>query len=55
MFSGGIEKVGGMKWVNWLISKARHCVKSVRIWSFSDLYFPAFGLSTERYGVSVCI
>ena len=25
-----------------------HCVKSVRIWSFSGLYFPAFGLNTER-------
>ena len=29
----------------------RHCVKSVRIWSFSGPYFPAFGLNTERYGV----
>ena len=27
-----------------------HCVKSVRIWSFSGLYFAAFGLNTERYG-----
>ena len=26
-----------------------HCVKSLRIWSFSGPYFPAFGLSTE-YG-----
>ena len=24
-----------------------HCVKSVRIWRFSGLYFPAFGLITE--------
>ena len=23
-----------------------HCVKSVRIWSYSGLYFPAFGLNT---------
>ena len=30
---------------NWLI----HCVKSVRIRSFSDRYFPAFRLNTERY------
>ena len=30
----------------------KHCVKSVRIWSFSGPYFPAFGLNTERYGVS---
>ena len=29
-----------------------HCVKSVRIQSCSDLHFPAFGLNTERYGVS---
>ena len=28
------------------------CIKSVRIWSYSDPYFPAFGLNTERYGVS---
>ena len=25
-----------------------HCVKSVHIQSFSGLYFPAFGLNTER-------
>ena len=29
-----------------------HCVKSVRIRSYSGLRFPAFGLNTERYGVS---
>ena len=29
-----------------------HCVKSVRIWTFSGPYFPAFGLNTERYEVS---
>ena len=28
-----------------------HCVKSVHIWSFSDPYFPAFELNTERYSV----
>ena len=28
-----------------------HCVKSVRIRSYSGPYFPAFGLNTERYGV----
>ena len=32
-----------------------HCVKSVRTWSFSGPYFPAFELNTERYGVSPCI
>ena len=29
-----------------------HCVKSVRIRSYSGLHFPTFGLNTERYGVS---
>ena len=29
-----------------------HYMKSVGIWSFSGQYFPAFGLNTERYGVS---
>ena len=32
-----------------------HCVKSGRIGSFSGPYFPAFGLNTERYGVSLRI
>ena len=32
-----------------------HCVKSVRIRNYSGPYFPAFGLNTERYGVSLCI
>ena len=27
----------------------------VRIRSFSGPYIPAFGLNTERYGVSLCI
>ena len=31
--------------------RRKHCVKSVRIRSFSGPYFPAFGLSTERYVV----
>ena len=31
-----------------------HCVKSVCIRSFSDPYFPTFGLNTERYSVSIC-
>ena len=25
-----------------------HCVKSVRIWSYSGPYFPAFGLNTDQ-------
>ena len=29
-----------------------HCVKSVRILSYSSLYFPAFGLNTKTYGIS---
>ena len=32
-----------------------HCVKSVLIRSYSGPYFPAFGLNTERYGVSLRI
>ena len=32
-----------------------HCVKCVRIRSYSGPYFPAFGLNTERYGVSLRI
>ena len=32
-----------------------HCVKSVRIRSYSGPYFPAFGLNTERYSVSLRI
>ena len=30
-----------------------HCLKSFRIRSYSGPYFPAFGLSMERYGVSL--
>ena len=29
-----------------------HCVKSVRIRSYSGPHFPAFGLNTQRYSVS---
>ena len=36
-------------------AERNHCVKSVRIRSYSGRYFPAFGLNTERYGVSLCI
>ena len=31
------------------------CVKSVHTWSYSGQYFPAFGLNTVRYGVSLPI
>ena len=30
-----------------------HCVKSVIIWSYSGLHFPAFGLNMARYFVSL--
>ena len=32
-----------------------HCVKSVRIRSFSGPYFPAFGLNTEIFSANLCI
>ena len=32
-----------------------HCLKSVRIRSYSGPYFAAFGLNTERYSVSLRI
>ena len=32
-----------------------HCVKSIRIRNYSGPHFPAFGLNTERYGVSLRI
>ena len=32
-----------------------HCVKSVRIRSFSGLYFPVFGLNTEIYRINLRI
>ena len=36
-------------------TNAIHCVKSVRIQSFSGPYFPAFGLNTEIYRVTLRI
>ena len=33
----------------------KHGVKSARVRSFSGPYFSAFGLNTERYGVSLRI
>ena len=32
-----------------------HCVRSVRIWSYSDRCFPAFELNTKRYEVTLRI
>ena len=39
---------------SWNIN-AIHCVKNVRIRSYSGPHFPAFGLNTERYTVSLHI
>ena len=30
-------------------------MKSIRIWSYSGPHFPAFGLNTGRYSVSLCV
>ena len=38
-----------------MFSFGLHCMRSVCTRSFSGTYFPAFGLNTERYGVSLCI
>ena len=38
-----------------IYSRGVHCVKGVRIRRFSSPYFPAFGLNTDRYGVSLRI
>ena len=35
--------------------KAKHCMKSVLIWSFSGPFFLTFGLNMERYSVSLRI
>ena len=34
------------------VSQYNHCVKSVRVRSYSGPHFPAFVLNTERYRVS---
>ena len=41
--------------VNFVWSREIHCVKSVRIRNFHCPYFPAFGLDTKRYFVSLRI
>ena len=35
--------------------KSLHCIKSFRIRSYSGPQFPAFGLNTERYSVSLLV
>ena len=37
------------------LTRAKHCVKSVQIRSYSGPYFPTFGLNTERYSLSLRI
>ena len=41
--------------LKWSFLPNIHCIKSVRIRSYSGPHFPAFGLNTERYGVSLRI
>ena len=39
----------GSSWVLLIFYwKYHYCVESTRIWSFSGLYFPAFGLNTDQ-------
>ena len=38
----------------WNMMTLLHCVKSVRIRSYSGPHFPAFKMNTERYSVSLC-
>ena len=40
---------------NFYFCDAMHCVKNARIRNFSGPHFPAFGLNTERYGLSLRI
>ena len=40
---------------SFLYKTALHCVKSVRIWSYSGLHFLALKLNTERYSVALRI
>ena len=35
--------------VNYFV-EVLHCIKSVRIWSYSGTHFPAFGLNNFEYG-----
>ena len=41
--------------INLICADSLHLMNSVRIWSFSELYFPAFGVNTQRHGVSLRI
>ena len=47
MYLPGLINKDNRKSENFLVEL--HCVKSVRIWSFSGPYFLAFQLNTERF------
>ena len=42
----------GLKLIISTLLRSSHCIKSVRIRSFSGSYFPVFGLNAEKYGIS---
>ena len=48
-----IDLFGNMRsfWGAYYRKKKKNCVKIVLIWSYSDLYFPTFGLNAELCGV----
>ena len=54
-FSNCEQKPSFPYWNLHFLSSDLHSVKSVHIRSFSGLYFPAFGLNTVRYFVSLRI
>ena len=49
VFQGSPE----IKLLEMMLKRLFHCVKSAVIWSFSNPYFAAFRLNTERCGVSL--
>ena len=44
-----LQKWGHVTWDLYAFIMFYHCMKSVRIWSYSGPYFSAFGLNTERH------
>ena len=44
-----------LRLIVWVFPRDKHCVKGVRIWSYSGPHFSAFGVNTERYSVSLLI
>ena len=49
LFEVRIETLGQHLWVRFTANFERHCVKSVRIRSYSSPYFPAFGLTKDTF------